>query len=157
MSKDRLVSKCGRRVAAHEELRKGWGWRETKHLEDKCWEGSTSPKGRERQFLPGEFLHSHSSTSRTPWSLWWWCCTHQRNPTGLSVCSSVVTVLGRKRNTHPGRGTVFCNQIPTSKSNPRGLWREFHPEWDLKSYLWYSPTTSILSHINHCTHTDWLC
>lgn len=36
MSKDRLVSKCGRRVAAHEELRKGWGWRETKHLEDKC-------------------------------------------------------------------------------------------------------------------------
>lgn len=37
------------------ELGKGWGWSETKHLEDKCSEENTSPKGRGGQFLPGEF------------------------------------------------------------------------------------------------------
>lgn len=47
---------------------------------------------------------------------------------GVSVGSNVVTVPGRERNTHPGHGPIFSNQIPGSKSNPSCLRWGFHPK-----------------------------
>jgi len=48
---------------------------------------------------------------------------------GLLVGLNGVIVLGRERNTKPGHGTVFSNQIPNSKSNHLSCLRqESHPE-----------------------------